>query len=98
RFSRDWSSDVCSSDLAEEGLAPDAYLQAVELGAVVRAGDLHGAIEVALLEEPRQGARRQVRLAAVHRLLRVHQHADAHGRVAARSEERRGGKAWRDGG
>src|SRR5690606_40222823 len=83
RFSRDWSSDVCSSDLAALGLqgvtAIDADPGASTTG-IGRVGDLAEPVTLgelartvaALLPETATGVR-----------------------VAGRSEERRVGKEWR---
>src|SRR5690606_40453229 len=87
RFSRDWSSDVCSSDLAESGL------EAVHLGAEgVFAGGFGGQFLATLdpvefddaLEQP--VALVDIVLHAVGNLVPAR---------PARSEERRVGKEWR---
>src|SRR5690606_39991459 len=87
RFSRDWSSDVCSSDLdeAEERavllpLLLGDRVAALELDVGVRAGGGE-------IEDPRRAAEdRDLRLQRFDARVRV---------VDERSEERRVGKEWR---
>src|SRR5690606_39986374 len=94
RFSRDWSSDVCSSDLIHqyytEGVGEDFYLETVDLDLIDRweAVDDHQSFAMArrlakvegILTGPSGGM-------AVEGALRV----------AARSEERRVGQGGRPG-
>src|SRR5690606_40170275 len=86
RFSRDWSSDVCSSDLLA-GRQLDALALHHQLAAVVF---------VRLTEE--QGGR-QIGADPVRRARHAeHGIVDMVAIGAARSEERRVGKEWRAGG
>src|SRR5690606_40833377 len=86
RFSRDWSSDVCSSDLGGEGHRRSFVLLAVppdETPAEPVQAERH--------EEQRQpdGEDRVVVDAVVAEVA-----AGGDGDVAGRSEERRGGNGW----
>src|SRR5690606_40701429 len=91
RFSRDWSSDVCSSDLAR--------VASHRVWAVAAEGVLKGAAETVGLRT--LGQQPLILLNddfALTRLLRRHfARADIEPRIA-RSEERRVGKEWRWGG
>src|SRR5690606_40485599 len=93
RFSRDWSSDVCSSDLLDRDPVHGVALQVV--GRRARLGRGGGRLDAApqrndLLGAPRAG-RLRGRLTALEprELVRQGEH-DA----CARSEERRVGKEW----
>src|SRR5690606_39497425 len=89
RFSRDWSSDVCSSDLGTNGT-----------GTTVRAPSATRRVRARLarrITAQRPASVKQVLepLAAIHREL--HPNADL-ALLQRRSEERRVGKEWRCGG
>src|SRR5690606_40485487 len=89
RFSRDWSSDVCSSDLAAEEQYRDLVARSADMDALV---DRH-----ARATERLKGVRAQLESAVTER-------KEAEAAVQAvsglkaeldRSEERRVGKEWR---
>src|SRR5690625_7051937 len=82
RWPRDWSSDVCSSDLAQDAGTHRRYtMTCLTLGSAVR---------VDRLDPAEAGG-----TGSVHGTARA---IDAHGRLVVRSEERRVGKGGRRGG
>src|SRR5207253_5338663 len=91
RWPRDWSSDVCSSDLLFDAVGEDAERIAGD-GAVV-AGPGDGIPKRAVLGHQTDGAV-EVAVAMLERFQRAAPEAALLG-VAARSEERRVGKEWR---
>src|SRR5690606_40763413 len=83
RFSRDWSSDVCSSDLSQAGLGLDAVLQDV---AQAGRGDLvPGQLLLQAQVQPRHVDAALAGAVQVHRQVGLGRDLD----MAARSEERR---------
>src|SRR5690606_40712434 len=84
RFSRDWSSDVCSSDLAIilDGMLPD--MNSLDLVRYVRKQELQRHVPILVVSDAKAGYQmNQVLNAGADAFL---------GKPIARSEERRGGK------
>src|SRR5439155_26563841 len=80
RWPRDWSSDVCSSDLLESG-GGDIYIAGTHLNEA-----MHGDRVVVRIERIKDGGR------AEGRIIRILERSN---QWLVRSEERRVGKEWR---
>src|SRR5207245_4289362 len=93
RCYRDWSSDVCSSDLKKQKIIAEAHLQTHLEGGWRAVGVLpHGRIVVELDESTRNTVRRVIDPSDLGNFL-----TEGWKVATTRSEERRVGKECRDG-
>src|SRR5690606_40308985 len=94
-FSRDWSSDVCSSDLGGPGLDPSRATLRRVVG--LSAQELGRQVFAQLTREQSLDGRLFLDALFVVRVLKLDAHASRVGLGGVRSEERRVGEAGRAG-
>src|SRR5690606_40418486 len=91
RFSRDWSSDVCSSDLVKKGIFRPIPSDAARANAVLSGEiDLVPSIAPSLMDMVGGNPDVRVAIAPGYRVTFLEMNPD----LAPRSEERRVGKGW----